>query len=429
MATFTEIELIGSGGFGEVWICTREGDETTYAIKALRGDLDDDSMRRFTREVRILSSLDHPNVVQVIYKNLGADPPSYVMPLYENSLRSVLDQVEGDVEAIQRIFGRVLDGIEYAHAQGVIHRDLKPENILLNSAFDVVVSDFGLGRVIDAESTRQTQTGEFLGTPFYMPPEQIVDAKQADERSDVYSLGRILYELHGGEIFGSTQEFSGIQPGVAQIIRHCTQNDPDLRFHTVSDLKQSWHALFDVVVLESELDELRQLINEISVGEGENGVRTARILELLARHQNDEDSLHEAIMQLDADTIAEMHSMNPEATRELLERFTRFAGDTNWGFSYTDGIANHCRAIFHSTNDFDIRAMMIVCALEVGVRHNRWHVLRIFQELIQNEKEPGEDIPLVEQLEQVSSGVRLSALEWVDLSRLTPGIRPLFQVD
>ena len=429
MATFTEVELIGRGGFGEVWVCTREADDTTCAKKVLHGEFDQDALRRFTREVRILSSLDHPNVVPIISQDFSGAPPSYVMPHYENSLRGHLDQVIGDDDAIHRIFSRVLDGVEYAHAQGVIHRDLKPENILLNGTTDVVVSDFGLGRVIDAESTRQTQTGEGLGTPYYMPPEQITDAKRADERSDVYSLGRILYELHGGEMFGSTLNFAAIQPGVAQIIRRSTQNDPSLRFQTVSELKQTWHSLFDVVVLEGELEELQQLINEISLGEDGEGARIKRITELLSRHQDDEDTLHKAIMQLDADTIAEMHRVYPDATRELIDHFARFTGVTAWGFDYTDGIANQCRAISNSIDDFEIRAILAVCVLEVGISHNRWHVLRVFRELVQSEKEPGEDLPLAERLAQVSSSVRKSAVEGLELSRLTPAVRPLFRFD
>src|ERR1044071_2971862 len=192
---YREVAKLGSGGFGEVTSVRRVGEKTLLARKTLQLD-DEAALKRFAREVRILSSLDHPNIVRVIDQQLEPEPYYYVMPLFDHSLASELGSLVGDEARIGTIFRAILDAMEYAHAQGVIHRDLKPENVLMNSDTDLVVSDFGLGRRINAATTRQTMSGIGMGTPWYMAPEQLYDFKNADQRSDIFSLGRILYELH-----------------------------------------------------------------------------------------------------------------------------------------------------------------------------------------------------------------------------------------
>jgi serine/threonine protein kinase len=198
MAKYEDKHCIDTGGFSEVWQCVRNTDGVIFAKKKLKDSANEDDIRRFSQEVRLLSSLDHPNNVKVISMRLKRAPYFYIMPFYKNSLQHIIQTINGRESEIQMIFGHILDGVEYAHLQGKIHRDLKPQNILLNSLTDVVVSDFGLGRQLNASSSRYTLTGHGLGTFPYMPPEQTTNAKNADERSDVYSLGRILYELYTG---------------------------------------------------------------------------------------------------------------------------------------------------------------------------------------------------------------------------------------
>jgi serine/threonine protein kinase len=133
----------------------------------------------------------------------------------------------------------ILDGVEYAHAQGVLHRDLNPRNVLMNSDSDVIISDFGLGRVVDSESTRRTQSGFGMGTMLYMAPEQMDDAKYADQRADIYSLGRMIYEMYTGPLKSLHQDVSRLPPGIAHIVTRSTQPNAELRFQILSDLKRA----------------------------------------------------------------------------------------------------------------------------------------------------------------------------------------------
>jgi hypothetical protein len=430
MVFYENINLLGTGGFGQVWTCSVKGRTTLYAKKVLV-DQDSGAVRRFAREARILASLDHPNIIRIVSKHLRDTPPYYIMPLYATSLRSEVPRLVGDEPRVFLVFSAILDAIEYAHAQGVIHRDLKPENVLLNNDTDVVVSDFGLGRILDAESTRLTRSGAGMGTPFYVAPEQMADAKAADQRADVFSLGRILYEMYSGSILSSVQDLSKLPPGIAVIISRCTAADPSSRFHTVSELKQAWHAIFDPAILQTELDQLGTLRAELSLSESVTPEKARRLLEMLARHQDDADLVHETIMQIDASAVLEMLRADQELTRRLMNRFVELVVHQAWGFDYTDRIANQCRAIYSVIPDFETRASLIRCVLLLGVDHNRWHVLHVFAELVLRPKQPAEHIPLVDQLGGLNEIKRREGARWLmgQEMKLHPALRPLFQFD
>ena len=429
MARYTDESLIGTGGFGEVHRCRRDGDDQVFAKKRLQDEASDEAVGRFAREVRILSSLDHPNIVRVVGLRLSEAPYFYVMPLYRTSLRTELADVVGDEDRVRAIFSAILDGIEYAHSQGVVHRDLKPENVLLNTDSDVVVTDFGLGRVIDAESTRMTQSGWALGTPLYMPPEQLRMAKDADERSDIFSLGRMLYELYTGPLLSAVQDTSQLPAGIAFIVDRCTKTDPEERFQSLADLKNAWHSLFDGAFRQSERDELLGLRTELSVPGPFESALVQRCLELLLRYEDDEDLVHETVMQLHADAVLAMYERDSTLTRRLLTRFTELAGSQAWGFSYTDRIADQCKAMFDKISDPMVRALLIECVLSMGYRHNRWHVLGVFSEMIESPKEPGEELAVVDVLRDVPQAVREAGATYVAEGKLHPELRSLFYPD
>jgi len=423
---YKDVRSIGSGGFGEVWLCRRDVDYQSFAKKKLQSGTHSDDVRRFIREVRILSSLDHPNVIRIVERRFQREPYFYIMPLYKRSLRTELPSLIGDESRIYPIFTALLNGIEYAHLQGVIHRDLKPENVLLNSDTDVVVSDFGLGRIIDSESTRLTRTGDRMGTPLYMAPEQLVDAKRATERSDIFSLGRMLYELYTGPLTPAIQDTSVLPPGIALIVDRSTKTDPGKRFQTVSDLKQVWLSLFDVSRRDTEVDELTLLVAELSAPGVCDADMLDRFLELIVKHSDNQDLLHETIMQLDPRAVAAMYSRNPTIVRQLLEQFVELAIGQSWAFSYTDKIGNQCRRLFYAISDSEIRAMLVYCAMEIGVSHNRWHVLRVFGQLMQEPKERGEAMVLAGRLRQADEETRKYAAGCLSVDELHPRVRPLF---
>lgn len=205
--------VLGSGGMGTVYEGVHETLGRRAAIKVLRAEyaLDSDVVRRFLDEARASSQVEHPGIVQVY--EFGEDPPGVPYLVMEflkgESLAKRLAHVDRqrDLPKLLRCLQRVAEALAWAHQVGVIHRDIKPENVFIveePSAPDgerPKVVDFGLAKLGPQQRTADpTHTGIPMGTPLFMPPEQWLDAKRADEKSDAYSFGVMLYEVLSGRL-------------------------------------------------------------------------------------------------------------------------------------------------------------------------------------------------------------------------------------
>ena len=190
--------FIGKGSFGSVYKAEKDGQY--YAIKIFQSELLQTEYKdRLDREIKAIQKISHPNVVRVHdfgkFKDKEFEYFYIVMDLVEG--KSLTEYVGGIDEAkCVEIMESVMDTIESIHSQGVIHRDLKPANIMINQKGVPIVLDFGLAKLIDYTSI--TQTGERVGTFYYMSPEQVTDSKNIDNRSDYFSLGVIFYQLLTG---------------------------------------------------------------------------------------------------------------------------------------------------------------------------------------------------------------------------------------
>ncbi len=193
---------IGQGGMATVWLARDLRHDREVALKVLRPELTAIlGAERFLNEVRITARLDHPHILTLI--DSGADEGLlwYVVPYIRGeSLRQrIARERQLGIEDAVGIARQVAGALDYAHRQGVIHRDIKPENILLHEG-EAVLADFGIALALrEAGGNRLTETGLSLGTPQYMSPEQATGDRALDARSDVYSLGAVLYEMLTGE--------------------------------------------------------------------------------------------------------------------------------------------------------------------------------------------------------------------------------------
>jgi eukaryotic-like serine/threonine-protein kinase len=174
----------------------------TVAIKVFRPDVAAAlGTQRFLREIEITSGLTHPHILPLYDWGVAGDLLHYVTPHVEGAtLRDRIDREKLlPVEEALRIAAEVAGALEFAHAKGVVHRDIKPENVLLSGG-EAVVADFGIARAIEvAGGTTLTEAGVIIGTPAYMSPEQAGGGGSVDERSDLYSLACVLYEMLAGE--------------------------------------------------------------------------------------------------------------------------------------------------------------------------------------------------------------------------------------
>ena len=202
-------EQLGAGGMGVVYEATRTDlADMIVAVKILRSDLQQnpDILARFRREAETVARLSHQNIVRVIDYGTSTEGPSYIVMerLRGRSLGALIAQ-EGPLPVGRTTFiaAQTLFALEEAHAAEIVHRDLKPENIFLTSVSgvkDIVrVLDFGVAKVVEADaSLKLTRTGALMGTPLYLAPEQ-ARGDAADERSDLYSVGSMMYEALSGQ--------------------------------------------------------------------------------------------------------------------------------------------------------------------------------------------------------------------------------------
>jgi serine/threonine protein kinase/sugar lactone lactonase YvrE len=264
-ARFGPYEILGpiaKGGMGEVYRArdTRLG--RYVAVKILPAELCHDPVRlaRFEHEARAASALNHPNIVSVYDIGRENDIPFIVTELIEGeSLRRLITKGPVPVEQLRDIATQLAAGLRAAHAAGIVHRDLKPENVMLTPDLRVKILDFGLAKHIphspDAVSYTETviltAPGLVMGTVGYLSPEQ-VRGETADERSDIFSLGAMLYELAEGKrpFTGAKavdvvsailrdqppQLRANIPPALDRIIRRCLEKDAQRRFENASSL-------------------------------------------------------------------------------------------------------------------------------------------------------------------------------------------------
>jgi serine/threonine protein kinase/Tol biopolymer transport system component len=193
---------IGRGGMATVYLARDLKHDRLVAVKVLNPELGAVlGVERFLSEIRVTANLQHPNLLPLFDSGEAAGELYYVMPFVEGeSLRTRLDREKQlPINDALHIALAVANALDYAHAHGVIHRDLKPENILLQHG-QPMVADFGIALAISkAGGARVTQTGLSLGTPEYMSPEQAAGDRAIDGRSDIYSLGAMLFEMLAGE--------------------------------------------------------------------------------------------------------------------------------------------------------------------------------------------------------------------------------------
>jgi serine/threonine protein kinase len=196
---------LGSGGMATVYLAGDLKHERQVAIKVLRPDLAAAvGSVRFLREIRITARLNHPHILSLIDSGEADGLLYYVMPYVSGG--SLRRQLGGSatirLDIAVHIAGQVASALDHAHRQGVIHRDVKPENILFSEGH-AIVADFGIAKAVSSVGRESlTRTGVPLGTPGYMSPEQTTAIMELDERTDVYGLGCVVYEMLVGETPG-----------------------------------------------------------------------------------------------------------------------------------------------------------------------------------------------------------------------------------
>lgn len=257
LAHFTILEEIGRGGMATVYSAMQKSMGRKVAVKVLPQHFmhNPDFLERFEREVEVISSLEHPHILP-IYDYGEDDGVPFIAMRYlgGGSMAQMVRRGIPELEDLVKPFHQVADALDYAHQQGIIHRDLKPGNIMLDEHGNAYLSDFGIARVMDSNLTGSG----IIGTPAYMSPEQ-AHGINIDARSDIYSLGIVLFELITGrepyqaetpmsllmmqinEPIPPIEEFRpGVPPIVQDVVHMATAKKPDDRYSSASELANAF---------------------------------------------------------------------------------------------------------------------------------------------------------------------------------------------
>src|SRR6185436_14092210 len=266
LGVYRILSRLGSGGMGEVYLADDSRLGRRVALKVLLPELalDPSVMKRFEREACAASALNHPSILTI--HELGRDgDTAYIVGEYVDgvTLRTRLDDGPLPLREVVTIGTQIASALAVAHAAGIVHRDLKPENVMLRRDGLVKVLDFGLAkqlspRAVEADTAtieRTTEAGTVLGTIDYMSPEQ-VRCRPVDARSDIFSLGTMLYELTAGQVPFTGETSSHVMvaileqeapplddPGLQPIVAKALQKDPADRYQTADELLADLRAL------------------------------------------------------------------------------------------------------------------------------------------------------------------------------------------
>lgn len=254
--------LLGEGAMAKVYEAYDPRIDRHLAIKVLRQELcvDSEYIVRFLREAKAVGALSHPHIVTVFDVDEYHNIPFIVMELLEGIPLSVLmnSGKKFSLEEVVTIAKQLASGLDYAHGRGIVHRDVKPSNIIISPAeMDIKITDFGIAHFDDGDLTQHTRIGDLLGTPQYMSPEQLEGVK-IDGRSDLFSVGIILYQLltnerpfAGNNVATLMYQTTHIEPkpvsdfnknipaSLTYIVRKLLAKDPKKRFQSGKELHEA----------------------------------------------------------------------------------------------------------------------------------------------------------------------------------------------
>jgi len=265
------VSLVGRGGMAEVYRANDIQLSREIALKVmLHAHSDDEQIAdRFAQEARLVALLPTDRVVQIHEFGRLHDGRPYMALCFAEGTTLAHALTQGPICWLQafRIASEICEGLAFAHERHILHRDIKPSNIMLRRGEDehveITILDFGIAKIMcsdDPNSQRLTRTGEVFGSPTYMSPEQCLPGRKIDERTDIYALGCVLYEMVGGNppFIGENammtmymhaheeprqletpEGFEAFPPGLDQVVRKALEKDPDLRYQSMIEFRDA----------------------------------------------------------------------------------------------------------------------------------------------------------------------------------------------
>ena len=396
---------IGRGGMGCVLRVTDAMSGDSLALKYCP-DLDETARRRFSREVRIMARINHPHVMSVLAHNDEHNPPYFTMPIAENS---VADEIRGnpDVDVMLRIFMEMCMGVQAIHNIGSTHRDIKPENAMRMRDGRVVITDLGLAKLDDRDTTTLTQTAMFLGTRLYCAPEQLIfgGSREADARTDVFQLGKVLYALLTGEQPAYIDE-QRVPGGLSHIVGRATQQHPDRRYQTVVQLMDAVQNYIrsqnPQATANSQFELLLEQANSLSTSGRYDTQNLQLILDILPQITDRSETYIEQFERIPHGLFQVMAEQMPNQIERPLEIYCDAIEDVigGYNFAHAEKVADLMSAVYSGAIRPAIKVLALKTILIAAVKLGRFAAMEVFDRLLQDVNSQEVAVPVAEMLRE-----------------------------
>lgn len=403
---YRSLRVLGSGGMGLVMEVERIADGARFALKVCR--LTGAGLQRFAREVRLMRKVRHPNVVPIVDANLRANPPYFVMPLARGSLQDELPGSVGRVVESLDAFRQACLGIQAIHGCGIVHRDIKPANILRFEDGRVAVSDFGVAKLELRDTSVLTQTMALVGTLGYLAPEQLLPdgSRRADTRTDVYQLGKVLYQLLTGRSPALIAP-EALPRGLAHVIQRATSVNPDDRYGDVGALldairyyqlaqdprRNAREALENLVVQAEDLLRRREFRDQ----------NVREILALLTPSDDDPVDDGASIERFDRLPDGLLPVMTSEFASEFATALRVYVASLpgrvgSFPFAYADHVARRMRLVFRAARLPELKTLALEATLLAAVALHRFAAMDAFNRMLASVHDIDDALPVSEML-------------------------------
>lgn len=388
IGNYNIIKKIGKGGFGEVYIA--EKDDTNFALKVCSKS-DEESIHRFNREVRLMESVKSENVIEVLDYDFKNTPPFFVMPLCQGALST--KNYNSNVEMLINDVLQICDGLEalHNHPQRIVHRDINPNNILIDND-KLKLSDLGLGKFEERDSTILTPSSIMMGTEGFAPPEfyKIGGTKNATISSDIYQLGKTIYALYTHES-PAYIDMDKIPAGLFYIIRKCTNINPSERYANVSDLKTALNNHLKILKGEDNpYTSFDKLLTEMQ-GKRITKEHVDNLFNILYEFKDDSELFYTKVKALPIDYFSLLNTGDLQIFMDVYNGVVTDLdnnGKLNW--SDAENVASQMKKIFNSTIDIDIRTNALRITLFFATTFNRYAAMDIFNSMLKAVKNDDE---------------------------------------
>ncbi|MGG1863631.1 serine/threonine-protein kinase [Bacillus safensis] len=425
------VKEIGKGGFGTV-LCVEKLNKERVALKYCIAE-DEENISRFNRELRIMSSINHENVVEILDHNLEMNPPYFTMPLADHSVNDELMILKDDFERVIEIFEGICKGIEVIHSSGFTHRDINPKNVLIYNKNKIVVSDLGLAKFNTRDSTVLTRSHVIMGTEAYMAPEQYYrgGTRDADARTDVFQLGKTLYSMVSGEL-PYLMDPQRVPTGLWYVIQKATKLNPDERYQGVGQLLD---ALLDYKRSINPADNPRgtfesllQIAKEALLKNEYNTENVQKLIQTIYSISDDEslfiqlfDEFPEPLLMIAPDNL--VSDFEP-----LIEKYKNYIiNNVNLHpFSYAETVARKMGIVIKYSKSPEIIKYALHSILDAAITLNRYAAMDSFDSIISSIENEDAAMAVAEMLRENLSLYR-RIYSRVSKNQLHPAIRTIWE--